>query len=166
MTFLALFGKAAATRSGPPSWLEHGWLAGLSHCTSRGAARSVIPALPSFPHPALCCVLRCVQCTPPAVEDCLSDPAKACATCQAAPNALKCATCATAGWTVNAAGVVSRRSADCGTVAWLASACFLACLLAQSLAVRFDHLLTTASNDHLLMCTAHLLMCTAHSAAH
>lgn len=48
-----------------------------------------------------------MQCTPPAVEDCLSDPAKGCATCQAAPNALKCATCATAGWVVNAAGVVS-----------------------------------------------------------
>ena len=48
-----------------------------------------------------------MQCTPPAVEDCLSDPAKACATCQVAPNALKCATCATAGWFVNPAGVVS-----------------------------------------------------------
>lgn len=48
---------------------------------------------------------QCVA--PPPAVDCKSDPAKGCATCQAAPNTLWCATCATAGWIVNAAGSVS-----------------------------------------------------------
>ncbi|PRW32477.1 serine threonine [Chlorella sorokiniana] len=42
---------------------------------------------------------------PPPAVTCLNDATKRCATCQAAPNQLRCATCATAGWTVNAAGV-------------------------------------------------------------
>jgi len=48
-----------------------------------------------------------VQCVaPPPAVDCKTDAAKGCATCQAAPNQLFCATCTTAGWIVNAAGSV------------------------------------------------------------
>lgn len=61
----------------------------------------------SDPAPAvpLLALLQCEAPTP--VVDCKSDPTKGCATCQAAPNALKCATCATAGYLVNDDGVVS-----------------------------------------------------------
>lgn len=63
----------------------------------------------------LACLPRLPQCVAPRPPvDCKSDRTKGCATCQAAPYTLKCATCATAGWIVNAAGVVSRHQ-------WLAA---------------------------------------------
>ena len=65
-------------------------------------ATALAAANPPLP---LAVLAQCVA--PPPAVDCKTDPAKGCATCQAAPNTLWCATCATAGWIVNAAGSVS-----------------------------------------------------------
>ena len=70
---------------------------------SEPISRPTRPAPPQLP--------QCEAPTP--VVDCKSDPAKGCATCQAAPNALKCATCITAGYLVNDAGVVSSAGGEC-----------------------------------------------------